>query len=188
MPDHRLKPITPQGQDAPTAVTVGPITIAENTGTALASLASRLGREADVAKSAHTAGISLPGPGRASAGAPYSAIWLGPEQWMIEAPFETHEDIVAALRPLFSDAASLTEQTDGWVRFDVIGPDLPMLFERLCAFDLRAQKPGSATRTVIEHLGCYVVLRATDTVSVIGPRSSAHSLHHALITAARSAY
>jgi sarcosine oxidase, subunit gamma len=95
---------------------------------------------------------------------------------------------VAALRPLFNDAASLTEQTDGWVRFDVTGPNLPQLFERLCSYDLRAHTPGSATRTVIEHLGCYVVLRATDLVSVIGPRSSAHSLHHALITAAHSAY
>jgi sarcosine oxidase, subunit gamma len=188
VPEHRLKPITPLGKDAPQTFTVGPVTIRENTDNALASLATRSGRGGDVATAAETAGIPLPGPGKTASSATYSALWLGPDQWMIEAPIGTHEDIVAVLRPLFGDAASLTEQTDAWVRFDVTGPDLPSLFERICAFDLRTHAPGSATRTVIEHLGCYVALRASNEVSVLGPRSSAHSLHHALLTAARSVY
>lgn len=184
---NALKALTPLGLDAPVSETIGPVTISENVGVALASLASRLGREAEVAAAAQAAGIPLPGPGRAET-ASYGAIWLGPEQWMIEAPFETHEDIVAILKPLFGEAASITEQTDAWVRFDLTAADLPALFERLCGYDLRRNGPGSATRTVIEHLGCYVVRRAENQVSVIGPRSSAHSLHHALITAAKSAF
>lgn len=184
---NALKALTPLGHDAPVSETVGPVTITENVGVALASLASRLGREAEVAAAAQAAGIPLPGPGRAET-ASYGAIWLGPEQWMIEAPFETHEDIAAVLKPLFGEAASITEQTDAWVRFDLTAADLPALFERLCGHDLRRNGTGSATRTVIEHLGCYVVRRAENQVSVIGPRSSAHSLHHALITAAKSAF
>lgn len=182
-----LHPLTALGHDVPATVTIGPVTITENPGAALASLASRLGHEADVAQAAKAAGIPLPGPGRAET-ASYGAIWLGPEQWMIEAAFATHEDIVAVLKPIFGEAASLTEQTDAWVRFDLTGTDLAKLFERLCNYDLRRASPGSATRTVIDHLGCYIIRRAEGEVSILGPRSSAHSLHHALITAAKSAF
>ena len=188
MADHRLKPITPLGHDAPHSVTLGPVTISEVTHTALASLAARLGEGKAVTDIADAAGIPLPPPGKAAQGATYAAFWLSPELWMIEAPFATHEDIVAILKPHFGEAASLTEQTDAWARFDVTGDDLPAMFERLCAFDLRAHGPGAATRTVIEHLGCYVVIRAPGHLSVIGPRSSAASLFHALETAARAAF
>lgn len=188
MADHRLKPITPLGHDAPHSVTLGPVTISEVTHTALASLAARQGEAKAVTDIADAAGIPLPPPGKAAQGATYAAFWLSPEMWMIEAPFATHEDIVAILKPHFGEAASLTEQTDAWARFDVTGDDLPAMFERLCAFDLRAHGPGAATRTVIEHLGCYVVIRAPGHLSVIGPRSSAASLLHALETAARAAF
>lgn len=106
---------------------------------------------------------------------------------MVEAAFETHEDIVAALRPAFGDSASITEQTDAWVRFDLTGTGLAAVFERLCALDVRSMQPGDATRTVIEHLGTYVI-RGTKGMTVLGPRSAAGSLHHALVTAARSAF
>jgi sarcosine oxidase subunit gamma len=164
------------------------VTITEVTDTALASLAARHGEALAVADIAETAGIPLPPPGKAAQGATYAAFWLSPEMWMIEAPFATHEDIVAILKPHFGEAASLTEQTDAWARYDVTGNDLPTMFERLCAFDLRSHGLGSATRTVIEHLGCYVVIRTDNHLSVIGPRSSAASVFHALETAARSAF
>ena len=188
MADHRLKPITPLGHATPHSVTLGPVTITEVTDTALASLAIRHGEGKAVADIAETAGIPLPSPGKAAKAGTYAAFWLSPEMWMIEAPFATHEDVVAILKPHFGETASLTEQTDAWARFDVTGADLPWMFERLCTFDLRAHGPGSATRTVIEHLGCYVVIRAEGHLSVIGPRSSAASLFHALETAARSAF
>ena len=181
-----LKSLTPLGHDAAVSETIGAVTITENTGTALASLASRMGFEAEVASAAVAASIPLPGPGRSAAPATYAALWLGPEQWMIEAPFASHEDIAAILKPIFGEAASITEQTDAWVRFDLTAPDLPGLFERLCNYDLRKAGAGAATRTVIDHLGCYVIRRAQTEVSILGPRSSAHSLHHALTTAAKA--
>lgn len=188
MADHRLKPLTPLGHDTPHSVSIGPVTIAEVVDTALASLAARQGEGKAVADIADAAGIPLPPPGKAAKGATYAAFWLSPDMWMVEAPFATHEDIVAIIKPHFGEAASVTEQTDAWARFDVMGDDLPAMFERLAAFDLRAHGPGAATRTVIEHLGCYVVIRAEGHLSVIGPRSSAASLFHALETAARSAF
>lgn len=185
---NRLKALTPLGQNTPDTTTIGPLTISENVSFAMASVASRLGREADVARAAASAGIPLPGPGMSATGATWGAIWLGPDQWMLDAPFATHEDIRAALLPLFGDAASITEQTDAWVRFDLTAPDLPALFERLCNLDTRALPEGGATRTVIEHLGCYVIKRNATQFTVIGPRSSAGSLHHALKVGAKSAF
>ena len=183
MPDHRLKPLTPLGQTETQSVTIGPVTIVENVGLALASLATRQGRQADVARGAKLLKMVLPPAGRSSD----SALWLGPDQWMIEAPFATHEDIAGYLKATFGDAASITEQTDAWARFDVTGPDLHAMFERLCNLDTRAMKPGCGTRTVIEHLGCYVTCKA-EGLTVLGPRSSAKSLFHALCVAAKSAY
>lgn len=188
MADHHLKPLSPLGRAIALTETAGPVTIAEVTDTALASLAARMGRDSDVTQAAETAGIPLPGPGRHLQGAVFGTFWLGPQHWMVEAPFASHEEIATLLRAVFGAAASVTEQTDAWARFDVAAPDLPPLFERLCAFDLRGAVPGAATRTVIDHLGCYLILRAPELVSVLGPRSSAQSLHHALITAARSAF
>ena len=187
-PPLTLKPLTPLGHALPETRTIGAVTITETIDTALASLASRLGREPEVAAAAAAAGIPLPGPGAARSGTPCGSFWLGPDQWMIEAPFASHEDILAHLRPIFGEAASLTEQTDAWARFDLTAPDLPALFERLCPLDMRSMAAGAATRTVIEHLGCYVIRRAPDYISVLGPRSAAASLHHALITAAKSAF
>ena len=183
MPDHRLKPLTPLGNTTPQTDTIGPVTITENISVALASLATRKGRDADVATAAKTLNITLPTPGHASE----TALWLGPDQWLIEAPFATHEDSTAHLKPAFKDAASISEQTDAWVRFDITGPNLHSLFELLCNLDTRSMQPGHATRTVIEHLGCYVT-RRSDHFTILGPRSSAKSLHHALITAAKSAF
>lgn len=186
MPDHRLKPLTALGHDTPEIEVVGPFTFTERADVALASLASRRGREAEVAKAAAGAGIPLPGPARAEAAGSYAAFWLAAGQWMVEAPFASHEDIRAILLPVFGDAASITEQTDAWVRFDVSGNDLPRLFERLSNADLAMAVPGFATRTMIEHLGCYLIKRSATEVTLYGPRSSAASLHHALMVAAKS--
>lgn len=183
-----LEPLTPLGHFEPLTETLGPLTLREVVDTALASLATRRGREADVAAAAASLGLPLPSPGRAASGPTFAAFWLGPDQWMVEAPFATHEDISAHLRAAFEGAASITEQTDAWVRFDLAAPDLAPLFERLCALDTPAMEPGHATRTVIEHLGCYVICRTLGLFTILGPRSAARSLHHALTTAARSVW
>lgn len=181
-----LKPITALGHDTPQVDTIGPWTVTERADMALASLAFRRGRLDDVQAAATTAGVPLPGAGRAEAGAVYGAFWMTPEMWMVEAPFATHEDIRAHLLAAFGDAAAITEQTDAWVRFDLSGEGLVRVLERLSNFDLAQAAEGSATRTVLEHLGCYLIKRHDSLVTLYGPRSSAESLHHALLVAARS--
>ena len=180
-----LDPLTALGQAEPQTVTIGPFSIVERVDTALASLACRRNRQADLAKAAQEAGIPLPAPGRHEA-ARLAAFWLSPEMWMIEAPIATHADIRADLLAVFGDAASITEQTDAWVRFDLGAANLPALMERLCNVDLARATVGTATRTVIDHLGCYLIKRGDQQITLYGPRSSAQTLLHALTVAATS--
>ena len=186
MADINLKPISALGHDAPEVVMIGHWTVTERVEVALASLAVRRGRLADVQAAAASAGVPLPVAGTSAQGAAYGAFWITPEMWMVEAPFASHEDIRAHLLAAFGDTASITEQTDAWVRFDLEGEGLVKILERLTNFDLAHAASGAATRTVIEHLGCYLIKRSEALVTIYGPRSSAQSLHHALVVAARS--
>jgi sarcosine oxidase subunit gamma len=106
--------------------------------------------------------------------------------WFVEAPFGSHEVIADQLKAALGDAASITEQTDAWVIFDLAAADLAPLLERLCNVDFRAVPKGYATRTVMEHLGVYLVKLDQGAVRLYGPRSSAQSLMHALETAVAS--
>jgi sarcosine oxidase, subunit gamma len=139
---HALKPLTALGDDAPKLITIGGYRIAECFDVALASLASRRGREKAVAKIAKAAKLALAAPAQSEAGKTYSSFWLSIEQWMIEADFAAHENIEFELKSLFGDAASITEQTDAWVRFDVLAPNLLPLFERWTSSGQRMALPA----------------------------------------------
>ena len=103
------------------------------------------------------------------------------------ATHESHETLAAQLAAKAKGTASVTEQNDAWCCFDLSGPRLASVFELLCPVNLRACAGGEATRTGIDHLGCFLLVLSPDHVRVLGPRSSAGSLHHALLTAMRAA-
>lgn len=183
-----LKALTALGAREAAVITVGPLTITERFDVALASVAARRGRMADLAQAAKAAGLPLPDPARHAAGAVYAAFWTAPEMWLVEAPFASHELIAEILRSALGEAASVTEQTDAWVAFDLAAPDLAPLLERLCNVDFRGVDAGYASRTMIEHLGCYLVKHGAGSARLYGPRSSAQSLIHALKVAAHSVW
>lgn len=185
---HDLNPITPLGAADPVVEGHGPVTLREVTETALASVAARLGREAETTTLlTEVLGAAPPAPARLCAGTP-GAFWMGPDQWMVEAPLSTHEDLAAQLAARANGAASVTEQTDAWCRFDLTGDNLADVFERLCPANTRAFAGGEAVRSAIDHLGCFLLCRAPDHITVLGPRSAAGSLHHALVVAMRAAF
>ena len=181
-----LDPRTAFGRAMAETHSIGPFTITERFDVALASLALRRGQDAALAKAAKSIGLPLPGPASHTAGTPWSAFWITPEMWMVEAPFATHEDIAAHLKSALDEAASITEQTDAWVRFDIAAPNLSPLMERLTNLDLSAKPAGFAARTVIDHLGVYLIKHAETDITLYGPRASAGSLLHAVEVAARS--
>jgi sarcosine oxidase, subunit gamma len=181
-----LQALTALGAHAPVQVTVGPLTITERIDVALASVAARRGK--DLAGAARAAGLPLAEPGHHLRGVPYSTFWTAPEMWFVEAPFASHELIAEMLKSDLGDTASVTEQTDAWVIFDLVADDLSPVLERLCNVDFPAAVQGYATRTMIDHLGCYLIKHDLGAARILGPRSSAQSLLHALKVAAASAW
>lgn len=185
---HDLAPLTALGASSARTDTIGPVTIAEAPDQALASVAARQGQETACLTALETLlGTPAPAIAHHARGAALSAFWMGPHVWMIEAPYGSHPDLASQVKTACADTASVTEQTGAWARFDLTGQDLPRLMERLCNLDMGKMLAGQARRSVIEHLGCYVIRHDT-CITIYGPRASAQSLHHALVTAARSVF
>lgn len=183
MAEAALATITALGSRQPRTDRIGDVIITENPDVALASLTERHGQ--DLAAS-RLLSVALPGPGGHAMDADgLGALWLAQGSWMIEAPLWTGDDLAARVKSSVGPAASVTDQTDAWVCFDIDAADAGALFERLCPLDTRRMDADSGSRSVIEHIGCLIVCRdRNQRFSVFGPRSSAGSLHHALVAAA----
>jgi len=185
---HSLKAITALGGSKPQIDTIAGLTITECPNWAIASVAARRGCEKTNATAFKKAlGFAFPKPMQSTGKGGITAFWTGPDQCFVEAPMGSDEDLPNRLAMALNKTASVTEQTDGWVRFDLTGNGLSDVFERLCILDTRAMKKGAVSRTSLEHSGCFILCRASDHFSVYGPRSTAGSIHHALVTTAKSA-
>ena len=182
-----LQALSPLGFTSPYTETVGDFTLSEITDRAMTSVTSRKGCYSAVKKILEKI-LNQPAPsvGEYRSGH-IDAFWTGQSQWMLTTPLAKHEDILANFSEKFKGMASLTEQTDGWCHFAVSGLNIERLCSLLCNADMRLLKTGTVTRTTIGHIGCFVLRQADDKVQIIGPRSSAGSLYHVVVTAARSA-
>jgi len=180
---HKLKPITPLGGHAAHVDQIGTLTIIEVVDQALASLAARNGQREVLQKALP---LRLPDVGKSTSDGDFTVFWIGPDQWMVSAAHDAHELLAAELKQMVGAAASVTEQTDGWCRFDVSGAAHCGLFERLSSVPIRAMQPGEVQRGLIEHLGAFIWRIEGDRMAVLAPRSAAASLHQTLVAAARS--
>ena len=183
----KLHAISPLGFATPHTEIVGAFSISEVTDRAMASVTARKDCGAAV-KTILKKILQQPAPevGGYCAGE-IEAFWMGQSQWMLAADFDAHEDIVNSFGCKFKGKASLTEQSDGWCRFAITGADPDRLCSLLCNIDMRGLTVGKASRTSIEHIGCFVLRVTDENIHIIGPRSSAASLHHAICAAAKSA-
>ena len=188
MPEFRLTAAPALDEDTGSRAEVGGFRIEENRNVALASVAARSGKGAEVrAILAQVLKGSVPEAGAFVEGEECSAFWSGPDQWMLQADHETHELLACDLKEKFGEAASVTEQNDGWICLDVTGDNLPTAFERLTMADVWTLERGSAVRTVIEHIGCFLICVEQDQhYRLFAGRSFAKSFHHAILTALRS--
>jgi len=57
----------------------------------------------------------------------------------------------------FNSIASITDQTGGWVCFNLSGQHSKSLFEKLVVFDIDSFKKGEVTRTSINKINCFVL-------------------------------
>lgn len=183
---HRLLSITALAGRDPKIDRIGRCLLAEVTDVALASVTARRGEEnATMVALEGLISAPPPGPGFAAGAGPVTAFWAAPQQWMLSAPLESHELLADQILAGLIGKASVTEQTGAWVQFDLSGDVVCDVLERLCALPVRNMAPGMANRTRIEHLGCFVICKK-DGFSILGPRSSAASLHHMLVSAMAS--
>jgi sarcosine oxidase subunit gamma len=97
------------------------------------------------------------------------------------------EALASTLKADLGDAASVTDQSGGWVLFELTGETLAPVLERLCNIDLTALSAGKAQRTVIEHIGCFVLCETPQqSYRLLCGRSYALSFVHAVETAMNS--
>lgn len=176
-----LSALTPLGAADPRTDKIGTITLTEVTDRALASLTCRNNAMPAFLAAAVGMGLTLPKAGHWTDGKP-AAIWTGVDQWLIDAPYGP--DLAQDLKSVFGDCASVTEQTDAWARFDILGAARVDLLERLCPAPSRRMTTGMATRSTIEHIGCLLICDA-DRFRLMCARSYAGSLHHAITTVAQ---
>ncbi|CAN7142889.1 sarcosine oxidase subunit gamma [Mesorhizobium amorphae] len=176
MPD--LKPITALGGDTARRLHHGALELEENTELALASLALRRG-----ATQPTLCGIDLPGPGAWAQSDEIAAFSTGPDQWMVEGQNRADSDFaseVAALCP----GCAVTQQTDGFAAFEIRSSagETPILqlMAKLVNIDPIRFPSGSAKRTSLEHMSVFVIRRAAHHIAILGMRSAAGSIWHAL--------
>lgn len=190
MPEFRLTATSALDEGSGGPAEIGGFRIEENRNVAIASVAARSGKGAEVrAILAQILKGSVPEAGALVDSEGYdAAFWTGPDQWMLLADHETHELLASELKEKLGETASVTEQNDGWVCLDVTGDNLPTVFERLTMADVWSLEKSSAVRTVIEHIGCYLICVERDRhYRLLAGRSFAKSFHHAIRTALRSA-
>nr|CAD6596620.1 sarcosine oxidase subunit gamma [Rhizobium sp. Khangiran2] len=173
-----LRPITALGLAQPKSLTVGSLSMTENPGLALASLALRRNAEAVC-----PFGLVLPEPGRWVEKDGVASFWIGPGQWMLEAQGKAEEDFSAELEQQ-CPGHSVTEQTDSFVAFEISSKagaaPIIAVMTKLVNLDPRGFTPGSATRTGLAHMNVFAIRRADDRLAVLGMRSLAASLWHEL--------
>ena len=99
---HNLHTVTALGHTASVIETIGDVTTAENDTLSIASIAARIGYEDHVKSGLIDLLGDCPKPNYCVANSPLKGFWIGPNQWMIYAPFAAHELIVTNLSGAFS--------------------------------------------------------------------------------------
>ena len=131
-------------------------------------------------------GLALPDPGHMATKNGVTILSSAQDQWFLEQEGNITDEVSTPLEHALSGIASVTEQTGGWVRFEIRGPKLTKVFSRLCPLDAEQMDKDKVARTNIHHIGC-LVWPVGPGFAVMGPRSMARSLWHTLKDAALSA-
>ncbi|MEM7750433.1 MAG: sarcosine oxidase subunit gamma, partial [Pseudomonadota bacterium] len=118
--------------------------------------------------------------GRSQAARVWST-WMGRNLWFIWGADP------ADLTTRLNGAAAVTEQTDGWVIFDLTGADAVGVLARLTPLDLHPDTfpPGTSARTDLAHMAASVTALG-EGFRIMAMRSFAGTLMHDLEAAMRS--
>ncbi|MEM6323489.1 MAG: hypothetical protein AAF748_07395 [Pseudomonadota bacterium] len=98
-------------------------------------------------------------------------------------------DPAANLHEQLGAHAYITDQSDAFAVFEIIGPDTRAALERLCPLDIDPATfpPGACAQTAFEHMNTTILCQSRDQYVLFCPSSSVTSFAEALETAFRSA-
>ncbi|MEY8880841.1 sarcosine oxidase subunit gamma [Donghicola sp. XS_ASV15] len=176
-----LIPITALGSQSAQQVSFGALTISEEPELGIASFTLRAGHDAPI-----VCGMTLPEVGKLTQKGGDFAFWSAPNQWMIIGAGQGTGDFAAKIKAKAPDA-TVSDQTDGFASFSIRGDQekLEQMMTKLVNLPPDAYAVGCATRTGMEHMTVFLVREDESSLLVLGPRSFAGSIWHALGTAAR---
>ncbi|MEK6216110.1 MAG: sarcosine oxidase subunit gamma, partial [Boseongicola sp.] len=127
--------------------------------------------------------LDAPAPTLSTVSGDTRAICTAPDQMMLVFPHPT-PDANAHVQGKLNDTGYTTDQTDAWVVLELSGPQALSALERLCPLDLHnsAFPVNAAGRTIMEHMGAFIVRTGDDTYLLMSASSSAQSFLHAVET------
>lgn len=120
---------------------------------AAARIAFRATDEAAIGRAGETFGVALPREAcRSATSGGRTALWLGPDEWMLTAIGEDGAHVVAQLEGALGDlACALVDVSDRSLAFAIEGPLVETVLAAACPLDLAlaAFPVGMCTRTVL---------------------------------------
>ena len=177
-----LIPLLALGASDPRVAEIGNLRLVERADLALSTLAVPIGTDRP-----RPLGLDLPEPGGWSEQGETAAFWVGAEQWMMARSGGADACLADAVKRDCPDC-TVTDQTDGWIVVEIVSSEDPVAIEealeRLVNLDPVNLRPGSAVRTELDHMAVVVIRPAEQRLMVLGMRSFAQSLWHALTTVA----
>ena len=163
-------------------IQIGENRIIERDDLALVSVAAPLGGEDALAKALKSGwSLEMPAPTRTTSSGDTRAIRSGQDQMLLVFPHAT-PDAEPQVQAKLNGAGYTTDQTDSWVLLEISGPDTMAALERLCLLDLASFDVNDAGRTVMEHMGAFIVKTGDDRFLLMSASSSAESFLHAVET------
>ena len=90
-----------------------------------------------------------------------SALWLGPDQWLVTCPGRDVPGLLASLRAALAGVhAAIADVTDGRVAFRVAGPSARDVLAKGCPLDLhaRAFPPGRCAQSLLAKASVLIHL------------------------------
>ena len=94
-----------------------------------------------------------------------TALWQGPDQWLLTCPADDVAFFINTLRQTLADShTALTEVTDGRIALALAGPSARDLLAKGCPLDLhpRSFKPGHCAQTLLAKANILLHLREGD--------------------------
>ncbi len=165
-------------------------TIAEVTGWAVVAVSAKSGSEAALEQAlARAYRTTWPEPGTSSLSADGDAMLVGLRRDQILILREDTElRCEQAIADFVGRSGYCTDQSDGWVQLLLAGTLAVAALERIAMIDLHIDRfpVGTIAQTVMDHVDVIVVRREPARFLLLGARSSARSLLHAVETSVRN--